>query len=631
MLTKNKALTSCKITGNKIISFVQDHDGSAEFSASLQIRINNKEAINELKKRMDYISARNNNSDEMKESSKNFHITLQLFYPTINQIEKVNKIVQSILKKYEKITINITKDNSLFGHDDFKYPVVIVDSNTLHKIRDEFRHHLEINNIKYQQNNYDYKPHVSLFLVASKIIQASLNKCPVVTVKFSEQLEISHKNHVGQIISLNQADFEELEKVTGEKQKVLFMENSQLPLDKRYIENPAMSAYLSRFLKTNKLFETEEDIGILNKVADELCIKFQTDVDMEKVILKLPEAYFNKMQVSPEDFIKIPDKWLNTTWVEILITWNKNEFVPPKNIQEGMCTIQSYENFNLVKSTLSHLDAEELEAELLLLTQGERISYQEYVLKVLTTHHNNKEFSELLKVAVKKGHLTEKVCEALNVKEEGYKEVCVKIHDYAYNNRKNIPQSIFKSFEGKVDMASIKQPVIEQLNNLNQALKDFKKAFRGWSVFGPVPTEVTELLKLCKESLLWLKNAKVVEDIYLHQYYIANRLYKILEEQVSKGVLIKNVLVENTLGGVIKRPLANLLNVDPNVFEGFNTYDKRDGEVLIGPSQKVLANASGYEFLFVLFKDKLDEFAGTKGIASEVKNGNDLSMVNSKK
>ncbi len=45
--------------------------------------------------------------------------------------------------------------------------------------------------------------------------------------------------------------------------------------------------------------------------------------------------------------------WL-TPWVEILI-------------QEGMCTVQSYENFNLVKSTSSHLDAEELAGELLLL------------------------------------------------------------------------------------------------------------------------------------------------------------------------------------------------------------------------------------------------------------------------
>ncbi|OGT35607.1 MAG: hypothetical protein A3F11_00265 [Gammaproteobacteria bacterium RIFCSPHIGHO2_12_FULL_37_14] len=203
-------ITRKKLPNGKVISF-KNYDGREDFSVALQIPITDEKAIQELKKRATFCAK--NEWLDRQESSKNFHITLQVFYLSLDEIKKASEIFESLMKDYtDKMEIKIIEENAVFGREkEVRYPVAMVEkSKALISLQEKFENDLIKNNIKYQIN-FEFNPHVSLFAIGdrsipSNIFEGILNS----PVTFAGSLELSHKNDMNQYFSLTPIDLDSL-------------------------------------------------------------------------------------------------------------------------------------------------------------------------------------------------------------------------------------------------------------------------------------------------------------------------------------------------------------------------------------------------------------------------------------
>ncbi|MDP3267433.1 MAG: hypothetical protein Q8M40_00145, partial [Legionella sp.] len=113
-----------------------------DFSVALQIPIKDERVINELNKRRDQFLYHNSNLGEIGESSNNYHITLQLFFPKETQLSQLIDILEEIDPLTEINSLKLLKEHRLLGQNDAKFPVALIAPEQLKDIRDTFLNEL---------------------------------------------------------------------------------------------------------------------------------------------------------------------------------------------------------------------------------------------------------------------------------------------------------------------------------------------------------------------------------------------------------------------------------------------------------------------------------------------------------
>lgn len=185
-------------------------EGFNDFSLALQIPIKDERVINELNKRRDQFLSQNSSLGEIGESSKNYHITLQLFFPKETQLGQLIDIIKEVDPLKEINGLKLLKEHRLLGQSDAKFPVAIIDPEQLRGIRNTFLNELNKKRIKAQIFN-DFTPHVSLFCTnALNLSVPEFQEDDLQEVIFNGTPELSHKTENNQFFSLTQGDLQEL-------------------------------------------------------------------------------------------------------------------------------------------------------------------------------------------------------------------------------------------------------------------------------------------------------------------------------------------------------------------------------------------------------------------------------------
>lgn len=203
---------------NKSIT-VQSFHGQFDFSLALQISIHDEDAVAELVSRRDNIYEQCKQYGDIREDSSNFHITICLSYPKIDnkQLEGVSAVLQYLNDKYADQTFDLAlaDKNEIFGHQHGnKFSVAIIEkTQQLSEFYNDLFHQLTLHGIKVQQFSEGFNPHVSLFICGVDVQSDALNSCVNKRVNFSlsgKLFEFSHKNNENKFVVINQNDLEEM-------------------------------------------------------------------------------------------------------------------------------------------------------------------------------------------------------------------------------------------------------------------------------------------------------------------------------------------------------------------------------------------------------------------------------------
>jgi len=314
-------------------------------SIALQLPIRNADAIAELDKRKGYFSSQNSQYGDIAESSANYHITIQLFFCKKEQLKLVSQIFSTVLSDYPcLLNIKVT-DNAIFGFNQTKYPVALIESPQLQQFQSIFLNRLQQHGINCMTYKDGFKPHVSLFVTGAPLSENSLQDCPKNTVTCTETPNLSHKNNVNQFIVLTRENLAELEARTKKPTKNGLMQNFEqlVAMDKDFdqrwfevIEKRFSITHIGLFCLQHNISADDMVTALKQMPFDKFFIKIQGkeqswynfNTDMENKILDifqshLPEIKMRKPHHEPAlkmSEIEIYKGFLNNLELDLQLT-----------------------------------------------------------------------------------------------------------------------------------------------------------------------------------------------------------------------------------------------------------------------------------------------------------------------